>query len=201
LRIPTIQFLSKDIVVSAMTHREISELRKLGDHLVSVSGAYPNRFGMVVQELEKTLNILSGPILTAPVYTRGFEQGRKGFDYGNSRLDDCGMKMDNLNMTAETLRVASRLGSFDWRTSRVWKTIREHFGTELSLTELRKLLLWLAEDAGLSADRDAKRRKSVLLKWMDENWSRLSHFLINYGWDAEGNSISRTQAGFLGRVI
>jgi hypothetical protein len=183
-----------------MTHREIAELRRLGDSLLALVGTDSNRLLWTLQALEKTAGILSGPIITAPVFPRSGDQSRGVFE-GNPV--SCEMAdvvreaevsvgaMDALGITTEAIRVASRLGRFEWKTSHVWAEIKDHFGRSISLADLKDLTKYLGEDAGLAPDRDAKRRKSVLVKWLDENWSHLSPFLANYRFDPDNKSIIR----------
>ncbi|OHS98901.1 hypothetical protein TRFO_34769 [Tritrichomonas foetus] len=79
----------------------------------------------------------------------------------------------------EKLRVFSRLRGFKAKDSRVWSEITRRFGSELKHGELLSIAEVVAANAGVQLDRDAKRRKSVLIKWFEENWIRISPFL-NY---------------------
>jgi hypothetical protein len=77
----------------------------------------------------------------------------------------------------EKQRIADRLYGFDHRDNDVWKAISQKFGTNIKQQELLSIASVLAERAGIRLDRDAKRRKSVLVKWFDENWAAVSPYL------------------------
>jgi hypothetical protein len=77
----------------------------------------------------------------------------------------------------EKERIAERLGGFNSKDNVVWKEITHRFGSNLKQPELLSIAHVLASHAGLKLDRDAKRRKSVLVKWFDEHWSQLCPYL------------------------
>jgi hypothetical protein len=79
--------------------------------------------------------------------------------------------------TQERRRIADRLSGFDHRDNNVWKSLSQRFGTNVKQAELLSIALVLAERAGINLDRDAKRRKSVLVKWFDENWGAIEPYL------------------------
>jgi hypothetical protein len=80
-------------------------------------------------------------------------------------------------VNSEKERIASRLQGFDHRDNDVWKAISRKFGTNLKQEELLSIANVLAERAGVHLDRDAKRRKAVLVKWFNENWAAVSPYL------------------------
>ena len=179
-----------------MTHREILELRKLGDKLIDSIKQRRSKTHLVISILENTINILSNPIITYPVYPSPSEQNKGVIDQllGNSnnllQPNNENLLNDSIDLSTETLRVAARLGNFDWKSSNVWIEIKNHFNTSISHSDLKKLSLLLADDARIIPDRDAKRRKSVMIKWMEENWNKLSPFLKYYIFD--GKTIKKT---------
>lgn len=69
----------------------------------------------------------------------------------------------------ERLRVEKRLEGFDFRQSQAWKEICDCFGSSLSQNELLSIAQIIAFHAKLKLDREAKRRKEVLIKWFQEN--------------------------------
>jgi len=177
-----------------MTHREIQELRKLGDKLIDGFKQKPNNAQHIIHILERTVHILSNPIITSPVFCSATDSNKGMIDalMGNStsaNSNNSEENSDHLPLSTETLRIAARLGNFDWKTSGVWNSIKNHFNCAISHSELKKLGLQLAEDAHLIPDRDAKRRKSVMVKWMEDNWAKLSPFLHLYSYD--GKAIHR----------
>lgn len=79
----------------------------------------------------------------------------------------------------EKLRVFTRLKGFKAKDSMAWSEITRRYGSELKHGELLSIAEVVASNANVQLDRDAKRRKSVLIKWFEENWTRISPFL-NY---------------------
>jgi len=77
----------------------------------------------------------------------------------------------------ERERVDRRLDGFIAKESRAWKEITEHYGSSLNQGELLSLAEVLASEIGLHVDREAKRRKEVLIKWYDENIEKIAPFL------------------------
>jgi hypothetical protein len=82
-----------------------------------------------------------------------------------------------VDTSKEKDRIANRLSGFNSKDNRVWKTITEKFGTNIKQPELLSMASVLASHANIKLDRDAKRRKSVLIKWFEENWTAIEPFL------------------------
>lgn len=74
-------------------------------------------------------------------------------------------------------RAYERLGSFKWKESNEWKELTMIFGQELNLTQLLEIAKGISEITGVIIDRDAKRRKCILVKWFNENWITISPHL------------------------
>jgi hypothetical protein len=74
-------------------------------------------------------------------------------------------------------RIASRLNGFNSKDNTVWKAITQRFGANIKQPELLSMAQVLASHANIKLDRDAKRRKSVLIKWFEENWTAIEPFL------------------------
>jgi hypothetical protein len=72
--------------------------------------------------------------------------------------------------TMERERVDSRLRGFNPHESVAWADIRRRFGDSLNQAELRSLAEVIGSEVGIKVDREAKRRKEVLIKWFDENY-------------------------------
>lgn len=70
----------------------------------------------------------------------------------------------------ERERVKRRMGGFDWKTSIAWQELTAQFGNKLSHDELISIAELVSVHARLKLDRDAKRRKTVLIKWFQEHW-------------------------------
>jgi hypothetical protein len=77
----------------------------------------------------------------------------------------------------ERARIASRLDGFNPKDNEVWTALANRFGTRINKKNLVKIASILAAKVNIRLDRDAKRRKTVLLKWFTENWVSLSPFL------------------------
>ena len=77
----------------------------------------------------------------------------------------------------EKKRIAMRMNGFDAKDNRVWAEIARRFGPTVKQGELTNIAQVIANHAGIKLDRDAKRRKCVLLKWFDENWEKIQPFL------------------------
>lgn len=69
----------------------------------------------------------------------------------------------------EKMRVKERLESFDMKNCRAWKEITNRFGPSLNQSELLGIAEIIAEAANIKVDREAKRRKEVIVKWFEEN--------------------------------
>jgi hypothetical protein len=74
-------------------------------------------------------------------------------------------------------RIANRLSGFNSKDNTVWKAITQRFGSNIKQPELLSMAQVLASHANIKLDRDAKRRKSVLIKWFEENWLSIEPYL------------------------
>jgi hypothetical protein len=79
--------------------------------------------------------------------------------------------------TLERKRVQSRLGGFDSSKSVAWQEFCTRFGKSLNHTELLSVAEVIASQIGVRVDREAKRRKEVLIKWFDENYLAIAPIL------------------------
>ncbi|EAX97547.1 hypothetical protein TVAG_006780 [Trichomonas vaginalis G3] len=84
---------------------------------------------------------------------------------------------DQHSVTKEKERIAERLGSFNPKDNAVWHEITQRFGANIKQPELLSIANVLAQNASIKLDRDAKRRKSVLIKWFEENWNAIQPYL------------------------
>ena len=83
----------------------------------------------------------------------------------------------NDHVNKEKERIAGRLTGFNPKDNDVWRQITSRFGANIKQPELLSIAKVLAQNANLKLDRDAKRRKSVLIKWFDENWNLIAPFI------------------------
>ncbi|KAH0792101.1 hypothetical protein GPJ56_003900 [Histomonas meleagridis] len=79
--------------------------------------------------------------------------------------------------SAEKKRITERLNGFNPRENNAWKEISRRFGASIKHPELLSIATVLANYANVRLDRDAKRRKTVLIKWFQENWATVSPYL------------------------
>jgi hypothetical protein len=93
---------------------------------------------------------------------------------GNVDLSQFGVSHD---ANKEKDRIAGRLSGFNVKDNPVWKEITAKFGTNIKQPELLSIADVLARHANIKLDRDAKRRKAVLIKWFNENWTQLQPWL------------------------
>lgn len=77
----------------------------------------------------------------------------------------------------EKIRVRARLNGFIAMESMIWNEIKRRFGDNIRHGELLSIAEVVAQYSGVFLDRDAKRRKTVLIKWFQENWARIAPFL------------------------
>ena len=77
----------------------------------------------------------------------------------------------------ERRRVDKRLQGFVVKESRAWKAICSHYGSSLNQVELLSLAEVLGHILSIKVDREAKRRKEVLIKWFDENIDKIEPML------------------------
>lgn len=83
------------------------------------------------------------------------------------------------NQICDKSKINSRIQGFDQKNCLVWKEICKKFGSSLSHNELLSIAQVIASNCNIKVDRDAKRRKEVLIKWFDENTEVILPFL-NY---------------------
>ena len=93
------------------------------------------------------------------------------------------VNIDNLlnpgssELNREKERIAGRLQGFNPKDNPAWHQITQKFGANIKQPELLSIAEVLAKNACIKLDREAKRRKSVLIKWFSENWDKIKPFL------------------------
>ncbi|OHT13542.1 hypothetical protein TRFO_03281 [Tritrichomonas foetus] len=86
-------------------------------------------------------------------------------------------QQSGLQLTNERLRIAYRLAGFNPKDNYVTQEITRRFGANLKQGELVNIAQVIADQASIKLDRDAKRRKNVLFKWFEENWTQITPYL------------------------
>jgi hypothetical protein len=77
----------------------------------------------------------------------------------------------------ERLKIDQRIRNFDMKHSPAWHELKRRGWDRLSQAELLSIAQLLGKKLSIHVDREAKRRKNVLVKWFEENLSRLSPLL------------------------
>ncbi|KAI5490338.1 hypothetical protein TVAGG3_0995250 [Trichomonas vaginalis G3] len=80
----------------------------------------------------------------------------------------------------EIYRVGQRLKGFTPKYSFAWKELTKQFGVEIKHQVLKDIAIEVASRLQIPLDRDAKRRKSVLIKWFDDNWEAIGTIITEY---------------------
>ena len=86
-------------------------------------------------------------------------------------------RLTGVPMNPEKLRIAMRLAGFNPKENFVTKEITRRFGANLKQGELINIAQVIAENAQIKLDRDARRRKNVLLRWFEEHWTQITPYL------------------------
>ena len=86
---------------------------------------------------------------------------------------------NNYQNEDERRRNKARMEGFDQKTSHAYAVLCKRFGPKLSQQELLALAQVVSENLKIQLDREASRRKSVLIKWFDENFAKMESFLAN----------------------
>lgn len=88
--------------------------------------------------------------------------------------------------TVERLKLLKRIQnrSYDVKSSAAFKKIQKLGWDKLNQKELRSIAQVISKKSGISLDREAKRRREILLTWFDENFDQISehmdHIVLEY---------------------
>jgi hypothetical protein len=80
-------------------------------------------------------------------------------------------------LSEEAFRIHRRVDGFDWMKSYAWVELAKRYGPKLVHEELVSIADLVANRLHIKLDRDARRRKIVMIKWFEENWT-LIHPLL-----------------------
>jgi hypothetical protein len=69
--------------------------------------------------------------------------------------------------------IDDRIRDFDFSHSAPFRFFQERGWGELKFPEMKSICEVLAQKGHVAMDREAKRRKSVLFKWLETNWTQL----------------------------
>jgi hypothetical protein len=70
-----------------------------------------------------------------------------------------------------------RLGSFVPEESRVWQLLQARFGSKLTMPMLEAITTMVSKRSGATPDRQARRRKGIMVKWLQEQIQCLESLL------------------------
>jgi hypothetical protein len=86
-------------------------------------------------------------------------------------LDQLGQKdtFSSQHTLNERQKIDQRVRNFDMKHCAAWRELRRRGWDRLSQTELLSIAQLLGKKLAIPVDREAKRRKSVLVKWFEEN--------------------------------
>jgi hypothetical protein len=74
-------------------------------------------------------------------------------------------------------RIRRRIEGFNWQNSLAWLYLSFMYGPKLKQDKLTSIAKLCAQKLQIKLDRDAKRRKIVLLKWFTEHWCQIHPLL------------------------
>jgi hypothetical protein len=77
----------------------------------------------------------------------------------------------------EHARIQRRVSGFNWQRSYAWAHLSHTFGPRLNQDELVSIAELTSGIVRIRLDRDARRRKPVMIKWFDENWGYIQPVL------------------------
>ena len=97
-------------------------------------------------------------------------------EYVQNPIGDLGAYASH-EASKEKDRISERMAGFNPKDNEVWRTITAKFGPNIKQPELLSIAMVLSTNCNIKLDRDAKRRKSVLIKWFEENWATLAPYL------------------------
>lgn len=143
------------------------KLRKSSNDLLQAVRSYPDKSETVISYLDELYNQVQSQ-LKEP--SQVLQSNNKNF-FNQMQILTGG------DITGEKIRIALRLSGFDPKNSFVANEIARRFGPNIKQAELVNIAQCIADFAKISIDRDAKRRKSVLLKWFEEHWQKVSPYL------------------------
>lgn len=122
--------------------------------ILSIIAAKPELSGTVSERLSRLVSCLLHPT-SNPFYHEVVPGQTQDIARSHSEL--------------ERKKVDERLRGFSLKTSPAWHEICTRFGSNLNQTELLSIAEVLGAQINVKVDREAKRRKEVLIKWFDEN--------------------------------
>jgi hypothetical protein len=97
--------------------------------------------------------------------------------YRQGRSPEMSLYLGAVGSSDEIHRIQRRLNGFNWKKSQAWRHLSFQFGPTLTQEELVSIAELIAHRTGIRLDRDARRRKMVMLKWFEEHWTVIQPLL------------------------
>jgi hypothetical protein len=82
-----------------------------------------------------------------------------------------------MNRWRDLTDAAERLGDFKAEESRVWQLLQARFGSKLTMPMLAAIAWMVSDESGAVRDRQAHRRKAIMVKWLEEHIECLERLL------------------------
>jgi hypothetical protein len=155
-------------------------VRDLLEHITSVVENDPFKHDLAVALFSTLLAQLRGMIplhFHASYLPCSFDNKTTVFPSKSDSVKAVSMLAARGDMGTDRQKVCRRIGDFEWHKSAEWEEICRRYGGDLLHKDLLAIAKVTAIKAGLPLDRDAKRRKNVLIKWFHEHWEILSEYL------------------------
>jgi hypothetical protein len=99
----------------------------------------------------------------------------------------------------ERHKIDQRIANFAYEKSIAWAEIRRRHWDQLTQAELLSVAQLLGWKAGIPLDREAKRRKRILVKWFDENLGALRPYIdcvrLDFAEEEQGEGDRQAGAG------
>lgn len=149
------------------------KINKALNSIKEISIKYPDNTNLLKEKLIKLLNVLKYP-----------DRNQAQLDPSSAQSSSSLAEYPRTQNESERKKIDERLRGFSLNESAAWKDICDRFGPNLNQTELLSIAEVLCYEVNhsqrnfpLKVDREAKRRKEVLIKWFDENYVDLQPHL------------------------
>jgi hypothetical protein len=97
--------------------------------------------------------------------------------YGYAPAQPTRSALLRLSLSEERDRVHRRVEGFNWVNSPAWVHLTRTYGPRIVHEELVSIAVLAANRLSIRLDRDARRRKVVMVKWFQENWASIEPLL------------------------
>ena len=88
-------------------------------------------------------------------------------------------------LSVEKDRIQRKLCGFHHQSSEPYRVITSLYGTTIKQGALNDIAKYLAKKYHIPIDRDSKRRKAVLWKWLDDHWLEIEKSIDEFELDPD----------------